>query len=335
MRRFHPIFFIGCLVINIGLLIAFVLVSVSASIVAAQEIPDRHDDYCAEYDDLAPVIELKGEDNINFVANSKEYVDEGVNIVDYCNTELETISNVDSKTPGQYRVKYIAKDQMGNETVLRRYVRVIPEWNGTIYLTFDDGPGIYTDALLDVLARYNVKATFFVTGAGDDATILREYQEGHAIALHTWSHDYSYVYSSVDNYFADLSMISERVKRITGEETKMIRFPGGSSNTVSTRYDGGSHIMSTLAREVERRGYTYFDWNISSGDAGGANNTNEVYSRVVNNLFEGGSSVVLQHDVKGFSVDAVASIIEYGLSHGYVFEKLTPSSFTAHHGINN
>ena len=335
MRRFHPVFFIIALVINVGLLIAFISISVSASVVAGQEIGDKHDVFCTTLDLDAPIIQLKGNDNINIVANSGDYTDEGIEIIDYCNTELETISNVDTTTPGQYRVKYIVKDEMGNETVLRRQVRVVPEWRGTIYLTFDDGPGIYTDALLDVLARYNVKATFFVTGAGDDATILREYQEGHAIALHTWSHDYSYIYSSIDNYFADLNMIQERVKNITGEESHLIRFPGGSSNTVSTRYDGGSRIMTRLAREVERRGYTYFDWNVSSNDAGGARTTDDVFWSVVNNLHEGGSSVVLQHDIKGFSVDAVEGIIQYGLANGYVFEKLDSSSFTAHHGINN
>lgn len=334
MRRFHPALFIISLVINLGLIIAIVAVTITSNNIANQEVPDKRDEFCSNMDEDAPVIELKGDDNINILAGA-EYNDEGVETTDYCDVRLETISNVDTSRTGSYRVKYIATDTKGNETVLRRYVNVRPEWRGTIYLTFDDGPGVYTDALLDILARYNVKATFFVTGAGDDATILREYQEGHAIALHTWSHDYSYVYSSVDNYFADLNMIQNRVKNITGEETHLIRFPGGSSNTVSTRYDGGSHIMSTLTREVERRGYTYFDWNISSGDAGGANNADQVYWRVIENLVEGGSSVVLQHDIKGFSVDAVARIIEYGLANGYVFEKLTADSFTAHHGVNN
>jgi len=334
MRRFHPALFIISLVISLGFIIAIIAIFITSNNIADQEVPDRHDEFCSTLDGDAPVIELKGDDNLNILAGT-EYNDEGVEVTDYCDVNLETISNVDTTKTGSYRVKYIAKDTMGNETVLRRYVTVRPEWRGTVYLTFDDGPGVYTDALLDVLARYNVKATFFVTGAGDDATILREYQEGHAIALHTWSHDYSYVYSSVDNYFADLAMIQNRVKNITGEESHLIRFPGGSSNTVSARYDGGSRIMSTLTREVERRGYTYFDWNISSGDAGGANNTDQVYSRVVENLVEGGSSVVLQHDIKGFSVDAVEGIIQYGLANGYVFEKLTADSFTAHHGVNN
>ncbi|MBR3253040.1 polysaccharide deacetylase [Candidatus Saccharibacteria bacterium] len=205
---------------------------------------------------------------------------------------------------------------------------------GVIYLTFDDGPGDYTAALLDVLKNRGVKATFFVTGYGSDEMIKREYEEGHTVGLHTWSHKYDQVYSSIEAYFDDLAKISDRVKNITGAESKIIRFPGGSSNTISTKYDHGIRIMSILTTEVEKRGYQYFDWNISSGDAGGANTADAVYTNVVTHL-KPGPNVVLQHDVKNFSVDAVDRIIEFGLSNNYVFLPLDASSFTAHHGVNN
>ena len=206
---------------------------------------------------------------------------------------------------------------------------------GTIYLTFDDGPGAYTARLLDILAKYNVKATFFVTNAGDDSMILREYNEGHAVGLHTASHNYSYIYASIDNFFDDLYAVQDRVERITGYKSYLMRFPGGSSNTVSARYDGGTRIMSALVNEVEGRGFTYFDWNITSGDAGGTTTADGVYRNVVNNLKDGGNSVVLQHDIKGFSVDAVERIIQFGLANGFTFRKLDENSFTAHHGVNN
>ena len=210
-----------------------------------------------------------------------------------------------------------------------------PKSSGTIYLTFDDGPGAHTARLLDILKKYNVKVTFFVTGAGDDALIAREYNEGHAVGLHTFSHNYAYVYSSINNFFADLYKIQTRVKNITGHTSYLMRFPGGSSNTVSARYDGGTRIMSKLTREVENRGFVYFDWNITSGDAGGATNSTTVYQNVVNRIKEGGNSVVLQHDIKGFSVDAVERIIKWGLNNGYTFKKLDMDSPTAHHGVNN
>ena len=205
---------------------------------------------------------------------------------------------------------------------------------GTIYLTFDDGPGEYTAKLLDILKKYNVKATFFVTGYGDDAIIQREHDEGHTVALHTFSHKYNIVYSSVENYFNDLSQIADRVKRITGEDSKIIRFPGGSSNTVSAKYDGPIRIMSVLSQEVLARGYVYFDWNVDSNDAGNINSADTVYENVVTRLREG-ANVVLQHDIKGFSVDAVERIIEYGLANGYDFKALSMDSPAIRHGINN
>ena len=334
MRRFHPAFLYTTVGVMGVLLFTVLGILIAANSIGGQEVADKKGVFCASMDFEAPVIELAGDETVYISANT-EYTDAGVEVVDYCKTELKTESSVDTSMAGEYRVKYTATDEMGNETIVRRKVYVRPEYHGTVYLTFDDGPGVYTDALLDVLKKYNVKATFFVTGAGDDAMILREYQEGHAIGLHTWSHNYAYVYEGMDNFFADLGMIQERVKNITGEATYLMRFPGGSSNTVSTRYDGGARIMSQLVNEVPRRGYTYFDWNISSGDAGGARSADEVYENVVTRLVDGGSSVVLQHDVKGFSVDAVERIIQYGLNNGYVFEKLTKDSFAAHHGVNN
>lgn len=230
---------------------------------------------------------------------------------------------------------YLAPDQASIKPAVIAREEAIKNNRGTIYLTFDDGPGPYTAELLDILKRYNVKATFFVTGAGDDSLIAREYNEGHTVALHTSSHNYEYVYSSIDNFFNDLYAIQNRVKNITGYTSYLMRFPGGSSNTVSARYDGGTRIMSRLVNEVTSRGFTYFDWNISSGDAGGAKSSDEVFENVVYRLKEGGNSVVLQHDTKSFSVAAVASIIEYALANGYLFDKLDASSFPAHHGVNN
>ena len=286
-------------------------------------------------DTIAPEVFLNGEKEIALNVGEK-YEEPGAKALDNENEiEVEITGFVNTAKPGKYIVIYTATDDAGNTTIKNRIVKIIAPWRGTIYLTFDDGPGQYTDALLDILAKYNVKATFFVTCSGDDYLIKREYDEGHAVALHTCTHDYSYIYTSLDNYFGDLYQVQNRVKNITGYAPTLMRFPGGSSNTVSAAYDGGQHIMSQLAGEVTARGFTYFDWNISSGDAGGAYDTGTVYERVINALGEGGSYVVLQHDIKGYSVDAVESIIQYGLDNGYSFDKLTSESYTAHHGINN
>ena len=225
----------------------------------------------------------------------------------------------------------LAEEEIEREA---EHARKLAEATGIVYLTFDDGPGDYTNALLDVLNKYEIKATFFVTGRGDDVAIKREFDEGHMVALHTWSHNYAYVYSSIDNYFADLNQIAERVRNITGKEAKLIRFPGGSSNLVSRRYDGRTKIMSTLTREVETRGYQYFDWNIDSDDAGRTKDSDTVFVNVASHL-KPGANVVLQHDIYDYSVAAVERIIQYGIENGYMFEPLSLDSPTVHHRVNN
>ena len=91
----------------------------------------------------------------------------------------------------------------------------------------------------------------------------------HTIGLHTYTHNYSKVYASVDAYFNDLNKVGKMVKGLIGFVPKYIRFPGGGSNMVSKKYTPG--IMSVLVSEVQNRGYQYYDWNASTGDANGNN----------------------------------------------------------------
>ncbi len=291
--------------------------------------------FCKTMDHEPPVITLNGDQEIAIKKNHT-YEEAGATVVDDCDeVELTQTGEVDTSKVGTYKITYSASDNSNNQATVTRTVNIIPEYRGTIYLTFDDGPGNYTAELLDILAKYDVKATFFVTGYGSDEMIVREYNEGHAIGLHTASHNYATIYQSVDAFFEDLYRVQNRVKNLTGYTSYLMRFPGGSSNTVSFRYDGGTHIMSKLVKAVVERGFTYFDWNVSSGDAGNTTSSDAVFENVVYALKEGGSSVVLQHDVKGFSVAAVERIIKFGLNNGYVFDKLDASCFTAHHRVNN
>lgn len=334
-RRWGSIILTAILILGSIFTIGCFATSKNMDMQLAKRPDDLPDGFCKTSDKDAPAITLNGTE-ILYVKKNTTYEELGADVYDDCDAvELTVSGEVDTKTIGTYTIKYQAMDNSENIATATRTVNVVPEWQGTIYLTFDDGPWTDTGALLDVLKKYNVKATFFVTGNGDDAIIKREYDEGHTVALHTWSHDYSYVYSSVDNYFADLYQIQERVKRITGYTATLIRFPGGSSNTVSRRYDGGTRIMSKLVNEVTSRGFTYFDWNISSGDAGNTDVTYQVYANVIENLKVGGDSVVLQHDSKTFSINAVESIIQYGLNNGFSFERLTADSPTMHHHVNN
>ena len=307
-------------------------------------------------DTVEPVITITGDTSIT-IKNGTEYNDQGATATDNCdeNIEVTTDNPVNNKKNGTYEVTYTATDSSGNTSVAKRIVKVYTPTTSSssssvnsyscegkvkyscggsgkiIYLTFDDGPSGYTSQLLDVLKKYNVKATFFVTGNGSDEMIRREYNEGHTVALHSYTHNYGQIYASLDAYFADLERINDRVERVTGHRSNIVRFPGGSSNTVSRK---SKCIMTTLAHELANRGYAYYDWNVSSGDAGGTTSTDQVYLNVVNRLGNG-KYVVLQHDSKGYSVRAVERIIQYGQSHGYTFERLEHDSMTCHHATAN
>ncbi|MBM6775633.1 polysaccharide deacetylase family protein [Olsenella profusa] len=206
----------------------------------------------------------------------------------------------------------------------------------TVYLTFDDGPSDNTPRVLDVLDRYGVKATFFVTGHEPDKRgyIKDAYERGNSIGLHTMSHDYAAVYASEDAFFSDLEQVGEVVREQIGFVPYLTRFPGGASNTVSANYCPG--IMSALVKDVPARGYQFYDWNVSSGDASGTNVDPQTI--VANSCVEGYTNVMLLfHDssTKDTTVDALPQIIEYYQQRGYSFAAIDRSAFVCHHGVNN
>ena len=290
-------------------------------------------------DKTAPVISLNG-DRFNYVFLNEGYTDNGAVASDNCEGDISNkivVSNkVDTSSVGSYEVIYTVSDGSGNTSSISRTVRV-SERNkaGTVYLTFDDGPQWgTTDKILDILKEEGVEATFFVTNKGPDELIKRMYDEGHTVALHTATHNYATVYASVESYFNDLNSVNERVKRITGEYSYIIRFPGGSSNTVSRKYSVG--IMSRLTNEVINRGYKYYDWNISSGDAAGGSPTpTQIRNNVVNSFRKDRINMVLMHDIKTYTRDALRDIIKYGKDNGYTFEKITMDTTMVKQRVNN
>lgn len=295
-------------------------------------------------DDELPEINLKNGEVI-YLNEGTPYQEPGYTANDNCDGDLTkqvSISGTVEKNPGTYYLTYTVKDSSNNETKITRTIivskKTLPNSgyinNGSIYLTFDDGPNENTTRyILDILKEENIKATFFVTGSGPDYLIQRIYNEGHTLALHTASHDYSYVYSSVDNYFSDLSRVSERVKNLTGYESKIIRFPGGSSNTVSRNYRYG--IMTELTNQVLNRGYRYYDWNIDSDDAGHAYTSEEVYYNVINNLSPYRANMILMHDTKYQTKNALRDIIHYAKNNGYTFKKIEMDTYMIRHKVNN
>ncbi len=206
------------------------------------------------------------------------------------------------------------------------------------YLTFDDGPSNNTLNILNILKRYNIKATFFVMNTDKIDYLKNIHDEGHTIGLHTFSHNYAHIYSSPTAFFDDLQKISDKVESITGVKSTITRFPGGSSNKVSKQYCNG--VMTTLVGEVVKRGYSYFDWNVDSQDASG---NNVSYTRIKDSIIGGSgnkqSICVLMHDssAKGTTVTALPYIIEGLAAKGYRFEALTATSTGPNfrHGLNN
>lgn len=301
-------------------------------------------------DTKKPVLALKGEEKIS-ITRGKEFTDPGFTATDNYDGDLTgkvTVSGeVDTAKAGTYTLTYTVADSSGNaaEKVTRtvtvkapvvvQAAPITPSVPGekTIYLTFDDGPGPYTAKLLDVLKKHDVKATFFVCDHSNYNHLLsRMAAEGHALGVHSASHNYQKIYASEEAFLNDFNSVHNLIKEKTGISTTLFRFPGGSSNMVS-RFNPG--IMTRLAAEMTNRGYQYFDWNVDSMDAGGATTASQVVRNVTSGAANRSVSVVLQHDIKNFSVNAVEEIILWGKANGYTFKALSSSSPTAHHGINN
>lgn len=179
-----------------------------------------------------------------------------------------------------------------------------------IYLTFDDGPSSYTSEILDILKEYDVKATFFVVGReGEKYEKLykRIAEEGHTIGMHSYSHKYSEIYESKERFVEDFNKLHAYLYDVTGVDSRFYRFPGGSSNTVSTVE------MGTFIDYLEEENIVYFDWNISSGDASsGGLRVEQIVDNCTENVENYNNAVILLHDSKEkqTTVEALPLVIE-------------------------
>ena len=178
-----------------------------------------------------------------------------------------------------------------------------------IYLTFDDGPSLNTIQVLDILKANDIKATFFVVNNNIPAQqelYKRIVDEGHTLGIHTYSHQYNNIYNSVDDYLADFYEIYTKVYELTGVKPTVFRFPGGSINTYNQNF------YTELIAEMLRRGFTYYDWNVSSGDAGETYTSGQIYNAVVSGIGNKSKSIVLMHDssTKQATVAALQNIID-------------------------
>lgn len=204
----------------------------------------------------------------------------------------------------------------------------------TAYLTFDDGPSVNTDKVLDILDRYKIKATFFVVGRTDKASI-RRYKEivkrGHNIGLHSLTHNYKLVYASLDSFKKDVYAIRDIVKKYTGVDSKIYRFPGGSSNGVA------KINMHKVIKWIRSAGYQYFDWNLGGTDAAyPPPSANAIYNAIAMYAGSNTDKIVLLHDSqdKVNTLRALPRIIELLKREGYRFAKITKNTKPVHHRVN-
>ena len=304
--------------------------------VAKRKIPLR--------DLVLPEIQLEGGEDYVITLGTR-YEEPGFTATDNVDGDVTAMVQVEGEvdwlTAGVYPITYTVSDSCENTTVVTRNVEVAAqEWTDTVYpegkvvyLTFDDGPSAYTSELLDVLDAYDAKATFFVVGSGSGNMMRQIVKRGHSIGIHTVSHDYGQIYSSPEAYFDDLMKMQSIIYDHTGVKTTLMRFPGGSSNLVSRHSCEG--IMTFLTQAVQDAGFQYFDWNVYSGDAGETKRTEKVVENVIGGIQEHRVSIVLQHDIHKYSVDAVEDILRWGKRNGYKFLALQNDSPGFHHDLNN
>lgn len=183
----------------------------------------------------------------------------------------------------------------------------IAEGRKVVYLTFDDGPCSNTENLLDALDAAGVKATFFINGhTGYEEQLKRMVEEGHTLAMHTYTHEYEHVYRNLDTFGEEITMLQQYIYEVTGLNTNIFRFPGGSSNSKAVL------PISEYIGYLEKNNLVYYDWNVSSGDGSEGLTADQVYGNVMSGIERQEVSVVLMHDSvnKLSTYEAIPRIIE-------------------------
>lgn len=200
------------------------------------------------------------------------------------------------------------------------------------FLTFDDGPSDNTERILQVLRHYRIHATFFVIGttsAEGRRLYRRIHEDGHVIGNHTYSHNYPTIYSSVQAFAKDTERLERLLEKTIGVRPTLLRYPGGSNNLVSQHY-GSKRIMPRIIQEMNREGYKYMDWNVSSTDAARpVQPKHEIVDAVLSACKTRKEAIILFHDVniKTTTVEALPTIIESLQKQGFQFDVLSPYSF--------
>lgn len=257
-------------------------------------------------------------------------------VKDYIAENPDAFSDADDSSSGEGEFPV-----SGSEPYMKLYPELyaenppasFKEDSGTVYLTFDDGPSDRTSDILEILNRYDIKATFFVCGGEDEKSqqLMRDIvNAGHTIGIHSISHDYEKIYSSVESYLDDFNETYMCVYNATGVKPQIFRFPGGSINN----YNRFTYMQ--IIAEMTRRGFVYYDWNVSGEDAVHGADWTSIYNNIMSGIKSNTAdrAIVLLHDSqsKENTVLVLEDIIDRLLEDGYRFDKLdnavNPATFT-------
>ena len=195
-----------------------------------------------------------------------------------------------------------------------------------VYLTFDDGPSVNTEKVLDILSEAGVKGTFFVvgkTGNYEKELYKRIVNEGHAIGIHSYTHNTSKIYKTMNDYLKDFTKIEEYIMEITGQRSNICRMPGGTYT-----YYCSKNLREEILKYYYENGYACFDWDIDPKDSGSYTiNASQLSSAIIRQArnFKGKDIVILMHDdsLRTSLPIALESIITYFKETGYNFDVLS------------
>lgn len=255
------------------------------------------------------ITSLQGE--ISNLLNRQESLESRLDIKETRQEEVANQTRNDLKTEQDSDiVEVIEQKDITFEDTLQETEEAQEKTTHKVYFTFDDGPSANTGEILDILKEYDVKATFFVVGQGKQHyadLYQRIVEEGHTLGMHSYSHSYNEIYKSLDDFKNDFSTLQGYLYQMTGVQSKVFRFPGGSSNQVS---QGNTQ---EIIKYLQEEGITYYDWNISSKDAGSSMvPVQEIVENSMRGIEEQGTSIILFHDANGkrSTVEALPIIIE-------------------------
>ncbi|MFR8146206.1 MAG: polysaccharide deacetylase family protein [Clostridia bacterium] len=287
-------------------------------------------------DKTAPVIHLQGAKTV-YAKDSRnlEGAEKGVTVTDNYDKDIKVSRRDTNKiSDTEYEFVYTAIDSSGNMSIAKRKIVIA---TGVICLTFDDGPSSVTPEVLDVLKENNIKATFFILDYSEQSKsmIQRIIDEGHTLAIHGMSHDYSKIYASAEATLENFTSLQKKIKKDFNYDVKYVRFPGGASNTISRNYCEG--VMTEAVKKVQEESLEYYDWNVDVDDAGSARTPSEIYNNFVDGILPGVENIVLMHDGEGHmpTAKALQEIINYAKENGYVFTAISENTTPAKHSVNN